>query len=172
MNRRWLDEVDAAATAHGIDAADLVDTLLHREFCLRPDWTECLDLAVGQVRWHLDHRRAIKEQQYTGSRYDQDLSIIDIKKLVAAEVKRLGCKASLRTERHPRSLGVDLREGAEPLLTDDGRISDYGARLVNQVADFLKEYNFDRGDDWTDYICVNFYTTITVMDLPSERYTG
>jgi hypothetical protein len=170
-HRSWLAEVDAAAKAGGIDTLDLVDTLLHREFCLdRERWGECLAVAAGQVQWHIDHRRAIEEQQYTGVKYDRALSTKQIAVLARAEVKRLGCKASVRSSYN--SIAVDLRAGAEPLLDAEGNVTDYAERMAAQVADFLAEYNFDQGDDWTDYTCLNFFTTITVLDLPSGRYCG
>jgi hypothetical protein len=173
VSRPWLDRVHATAQAANIDAADLVDTILRRQFILHEArWEECLAAAVRNVEDEINHRRAILEQQYTGARYDKNLDLLDIKKLARAEIKRLGCAASLRTSRHPDKLSVDIRQGTEALLTDDGKVSEYGERVAAQVADFLKEYNYDRGDYWTDYTCVHFHVTVTIMDLPTERYCG
>jgi hypothetical protein len=148
---RTVNTIKERAEQEGVDRDELTDTVLHRTFCLdEKRFAEVLTASVENVKWHKAHREAVAQQQYTGAKYDPNLDILEIKKLVAQKLKALGIKASLRTQRHPNSLAIDIKEAPINLM-DNGKPTQEALKLAWQVEDSANEYNFDHGDTWTDY---------------------
>ncbi len=164
----FLNEIKERALAEGLESDTLLDTVLHRTFVLaQQQFQETLDTNVGQDRWHQRHREAIKQEQYTGEKYDPDLDILQIKKAVLEEIRRSepGVKVSIRTRR-PSSMSLDVLKAPYALTDQEDRLTAEGLALGRRIEKLVRQYNFDHGDSWTDYFSVNFHANVTVDGHP------
>jgi len=166
----WIRQIADVARREDLDPDKLIDTVLHRTFCLgRGKFEEVLRESVENVKWHEAHAEAVARQQFTGANYDPELDILEIKKRVAEKIKALGVKASLRTRRHPNYLSIDIKEAPCGNLFDgEDNLTEEAVRLGHQVEDIAESYNFDHGDAWTDYCHENFSLHVEVRGRKSK----
>lgn len=95
----------------------------------------------------------------TGTRYDKNLDIKDIAKMVRRDLKAEELTASVRISRYAggQSIHIDLKD------TGLDRRSEWARALVANVETIANAYNFDGSDHMTDYYNVNFYTHVSVV---------
>ena len=118
-----------------------------------------------------------------GTKYDPDLDIKDIAKLVRKDLKAAyqGCKFSVRIERYSKGQDLDVLikdvdfdlinpdwlrwKVANPgkrVLTNNGpaHLSPTGNAVLKRVKEIVAAYNFDDSDSSTDYFHQNFHARV------------
>ena len=127
----------------------------------------------------VEFRRAFYEEQgWTGSRYDRDLSMEAITKIIRAYCKGHypDCKFSV-TRKDYNSITVALMEApfeAIPENVDEGikylrhiqNATKFGTEeareIMRDIEMFGNSYNYDRSDVYTDYFDTGFYLWLEI----------
>lgn len=114
---------------------------------------------------------------FTGTKYNRDLDVAEIAKLLRADLKaaKLGVKFGVRVRRFAGGCAIDVTIKTLPVfrVVNPERViaeietphayplPDYltteGRELLNKVEGMLQAYNRDASDTMFDYFCVNFY---------------
>lgn len=87
-----------------------------------------------------------------GSRYDRNLNIKDIAKLVKKEAsqKYPNCKISARTKNY-EAIWVTIK------LNETNYNEEKQKEIKKDIENMLESYNYNRSDVMTDYFDVSFY---------------
>lgn len=127
-------------------------------------------------------------RNFTGSRYDRNLSITDIAKAVREYAKTNDvlkeCKFSITISRASmcQELNVYLMSAPKEVFVDTTRknmqgahyhkepLTSYGQLVIETITEYVQSYNYDDSDPYTDYFNVNFYESINIgkWDKPFE----
>jgi len=137
----------------------------------------------------VDH--GVCEPHYTGSRYNKDLSIVQIAKAVRRDIaaaKKSGsipktAKISVRTghSTNHRSLTVEIKSFPSNVINTErviverehphdiynapnlpGRYSSSATDTLRALEEIVKEYSYDKSDSRNDYFNVGFYSHVDV----------
>lgn len=92
-----------------------------------------------------------------GSRYDGNLNIKDIAKLVKNEAKEKypKCKISARTKNY-NAIWVTVKVNETDYNTEKQK------EIKKDIENMLESYNYNRSDVMTDYFDYNFYGFVEV----------
>lgn len=127
-------------------------------------------------------------RNFTGSRYDRNLSITDIAKAVRGYAKTNDvlkeCKFSITISRASmcQELNVYLMTAPKEVFVDTTKksmqgahyhkepLTSYGQLVIETITEYVQSYNYDDSDPYTDYFNVNFYESINIgkWDKPFE----
>lgn len=127
-------------------------------------------------------------RNFTGSRYDRNLSITDIAKAVREYAKTNDvlkeCKFSITISRASmcQELNVALMSAPKIVFVDETKksmqgahyhkdaLTPYGQVVIETITEYVQSYNYDDRDPCTDYFNVNFYESINIgkWDKPFE----
>lgn len=127
-------------------------------------------------------------RNFTGSRYDRNLSITDIAKAVREYAKTNDilkeCKFSITISRASmcQELHVALMSAPKEVFVDTTKtrmqgahyhkepLTLYGQLVIETITEYVQSYNYDDSDPYTDYFNVNFYVSINIgkWDKPFE----
>lgn len=127
-------------------------------------------------------------RNFTGSRYDRNLSITDIAKAVREYAKTNDvlkeCKFSITISRASmcQELNVYLMSAPKEVFVDTTKksmqgahyhkehLTTYGQLVIETITEYVQSYNYDDSDPYTDYFNVNFYESINIgkWDKPFE----
>lgn len=127
-------------------------------------------------------------RNFTGSRYDRNLSITDIAKAVREYAKTNDvlkeCKFSISISRASmcQELHVALMSAPKKVFVDETKksmqgahyhkdaLTPYGQVVIETITEYVQSYNYDDSDPYTDYFNVNFYESINIgkWDKPFE----
>jgi hypothetical protein len=127
-------------------------------------------------------------RNFTGSRYDRNLSITDIAKAVREYAKTNDilkeCKFSITISRASmcQELHVTLMSAPKEVFVDTtskrmqgaqyhtDSLTSYGQLVIETITEYVQSYNYDDSDPYTDYFNVNFYESINIgkWDKPFE----
>lgn len=127
-------------------------------------------------------------RNFTGSRYDRNLSITDIAKAVREYAKTNDalkeCKFSITISRASmcQELNVYLMTAPKEVFVDETKksmqgahyhkdaLTPYGQVVIKTITEYVQSYNYDDSDPYTYYFNVNFYESINIgkWDKPFE----
>lgn len=127
-------------------------------------------------------------RNFTGSRFDRNLSITDIAKAVREYAKTNDvlkeCKFSITISRASmcQELNVYLMTAPKEVFVETIRksmqgahhrkelLTSYGQLVIETITEYVQSYNYDDSDPYTDYFNVNFYESINIgkWDKPFE----
>lgn len=127
-------------------------------------------------------------RNFTGNRYDRNLSITDIAKAVREYAKTNDvlkeCKFSITISRASmcQELHVSLMSAPKEVFVDTTKkhmqgahyhkepLTSYGQLVIETITEYVQSYNYDDSDPYTDYFNVNFYVSINIgkWDKPFE----
>lgn len=124
------------------------------------------------------------EFKFVGEKYDRDMDVKDIAKLVRADIKKAikegtlpkGVKFSVRIDRYSMGQSLNAYMTAWPgevlvKVEDELRYTKELEEALKVVRSIIKVYNFDDSDSMSDYFHVNFYSEVSVdYKLREENY--
>lgn len=107
-----------------------------------------------------------------GSKYDRQLDITDIAKLVRKELKEVypNNKHSVRIERFAGGESITVETTVDfPVWQHDERgyrdgRTPMASEMQAKISAIVNAYNFDDSDSMTDYFHVNFYSSINLVE--------
>jgi hypothetical protein len=124
-----------------------------------------------------------------GTKYNRDLDIKDVAKLVRKDIAAAikagklpeGLKATVRIDRYSMGQSLDVTVNACPgIVLSTARVafvaanphdhcplprmSAHGARVLATLEAIVQAYNFDRSEPMSDYYHVNFHSTVDFAD--------